>query len=263
MMKTLRVILVVAVMLPMSAHAERRRVAAPGDSHPPQLLSLWLDRASMRVGETNKLFVRAQDDRTGIALISGVFLSPAKHARIGFACRLGIDGVWECSITPPACLDCGTWQLEQLQLQDKANNFVAERVDNPLVAAIALNISGDSCDAMQPDVTAIALDRNVVSNVEASTVTVTSTVFDDTCGIASVTGMALGPVTESGIQPRIYAAFLPNGETNAWVAHIPIPKFAAKGVWSIAWIQVIDKANNLRTYSAADPVLSGATFRVE
>ena len=88
----------------------------------------------MRAGEKNTVFVQAEDDKSGVSLVSGVFVSPSKQARIGFGCRAGANGTWECTVSPPACLDCGAWQLEQIQLQDKANNMATFRGDNQIVA---------------------------------------------------------------------------------------------------------------------------------
>jgi hypothetical protein len=34
-------------------------------------------------------------------------------------------------------------------------------------------------------------------------------------------------------------------------------------VWTITWVQVLDKGFNLKAYSQGDPMLATATFRVE
>jgi len=247
-------------MLPPTA--QFKVVSNRPDSTGPTLKAVWLDRMSMQAGQHNTLFVQAEDDKSGVTLVSGVFLSPTKHARIGFGCRMGGSATWECDIAPPQCLDCGSWQLEQVQLQDKANNMTTARNDNQLVNTVKLDIMGDSCDSGQPGVTGISLDQQVVSNVEASTITVTAAVNDDACGVASVSGQAVGP-SGSGAQPRIYFSFSSSGEGGVWLGRIGIPKLAAKGIWSISWIQVLDKGHNLKTYSQSDPVLQGAQFRVQ
>ena len=129
--------------LPLSASF--RVVSSDADSTGPQLKRLWLDRIAMRATEKNTLFVQADDDKSGIAMVSGVLVSPSQSARIGFGCRAGSTGVWECPISPPVCLDCGRWQLEQIQLQDKANNTTPlRRENNELVRAVAVDIAGAS-----------------------------------------------------------------------------------------------------------------------
>jgi hypothetical protein len=196
-----------------------------------------------------------------VSLVSGVFVSPSKQARIGFGCRVGQGGAWECTVAPPTCLDCGAWQLEQIQLQDKANNMATFRADNQLVGQIALDITGDKCDAGPPTIRALSLDPGVVSNSEGGTIHITAMVQDDACGVASLSGQAV-PADQTGGQ-RIYFSFDPSQDGTNFFGRITVPRHAAKGLWTIGWIQALDKGHNLKAYSAQDPVLSRVTFQVE
>lgn len=242
--------------------ASFRVTSAGADSSGPQLRAIRIDRQAMRAGDRNTVFVEADDDKAGVSLVSGVFVSPAKAARIGFGCRLGAQGAWECPLTPPTCLDCGVWRLEQIQLQDKANNLATFRMDNQLVQSIVVDISGDRCDAAPPVVTALHLDPPVVSNAQASIIRVVATMMDEGgCGVASLSGQAVPPGGVGG--QRRYVSFEPAGDGQTYIGKLEIPQFAAKGLWSIAWIQALDKGHNLRAYSTSDPVVARATFRVE
>jgi hypothetical protein len=252
---------------PALANAQFRVVSQQPDSQGPTVRQIWLDKPTMKAGEKNAVFVTAQDDKSGVNMVSGVFQSPSHFARIGFGCRLtggdALSGTWQCEVTTPACVDCGDWQLEQVQMQDKANNMTTVRIDSPVVAAVRLNLGGESCDSKPPALETAVLDTNAVSNAEVSTITMTVTVADDACGVASVSGQAAGPPTEGGQPPRIYFSFSPAGDANTWVARITVPKLAAKGQWNVAWMQILDKGNNLKTYSHADPQLANAVFRVQ
>lgn len=242
--------------------ASFRVVSATGDGKGPQLKAVWIDRPAMRAGEKNTVFVQAEDDKAGVSLVNGVFVSPSKSARVGFGCRAGAGDAWECTVTPPACLDCGVWRLEQIQLQDKANNLTTFRADNPLVGSIVLDITGDRCDSAAPIVTQLTIDPPVVSNAQPSVVTVRATVYDEGgCGTSSLSGQAVPPGSVGG--QRQYFSFRQSGAPDSFVGEIRIPQFAAKGEWTIAWIQALDKGMNLRAYSAAEPVVARATFRVE
>ena len=232
------------------------------DSTPPTLRSVYVDRRSMNGGEKNTVFVQATDDKSGVAIVSGVFQSPAKTARIGFGCRVTAPDSFECDLVPPKSVDCGDWQLEQIQLQDKAQNMTTVRGDNPLVAAVKINIGGDHCDSLPPAVQTLTLDPLDVSNANDSVVTVTAIVNDDSSGVASVSGQVAGPASDNGQPPRVYFAFQPGENPQTWIGKIAMPKFAAKGTWSIVWLQALDKSNNLKTYSQADPVLANAKFTV-
>ncbi|MEA2462832.1 MAG: hypothetical protein QOJ98_579, partial [Acidobacteriota bacterium] len=97
--------------------ASFRVTSADADATGPKLTGLSLEKQAMRAGERNTVFVQAEDDKAGVSLVSGVFVSPAKTARIGFGCKVGSGDTWECTFTPPVCLDCGDWHLEQIQLQ--------------------------------------------------------------------------------------------------------------------------------------------------
>ncbi|MFL6245310.1 MAG: hypothetical protein ACJ74H_04745 [Thermoanaerobaculia bacterium] len=236
--------------------------SSTSDSVGPVLRSVWLDRAAMRAGEKNTLFVQADDEKSGVSFASGVFVSPGKAARIGFACRAGSGGVWECPVTPGTCLDCGLWVLEQVQLQDKANNMSTFRGDNQFVKAITLDIAGDSCDATAPTMTMITLNPTVVSNAQASVITVQATLHDEGgCGASTLSAQAVPPGGVGG--QRRPVTFMPSTDGTTFIGRLEIPQFAAKGEWSIAWIQALDKGGNLRAYGANDPVVAKATFRVE
>ena len=237
------------------------RSSAP-DSTGPVLRSVWLDRGAMRAGEKNTLFIQADDEKSGISFASGVFVSPAKAARIGFGCRVSANGMWECPVNPGTCLDCGVWILEQVQLQDKANNMSTFRQDNQLVKAVALDIAGDSCDSTAPTVTMLTLNPTVVSNAQASVITVNATLHDEGgCGASTLSAQAVPPGGVGG--QRRPVTFMPSTDGTTFVGRLEIPQFAAKGEWTIAWIQALDKGGNLRPYGTNDPIVKAATFRVE
>lgn len=241
--------------------ASFRVVSSTSDSTPPQLRAVYLERRSMNAGEKNTVFVQAEDDKSGVSLVSGVFVSPSKQARIGFGCRAGSGGAWECTVAPPACLDCGAWQLEQIQVQDKANNMATFRGDNPLVQQVALDISGDQCDSGPPQIVSLALDRSVVSNAEGGVIQISAIVQDDSCGVASLSGLAV-PSAGAGGQ-RIPFSFDPSPDGSNFTGRIIVPRHAARGTWVISWIQALDKGHNLRAYNSSEPALSRVTFTVE
>lgn len=230
------------------------------DSEGPTLRAIWIDRRAMRGGEKNTVFVDAIDERSGVNLVTGVFQSPSKFARVGFICKSGTT--WTCELTAPACADCGDWTLEQIQLQDKANNMTSVRGDNQLVAAIHVDITSDSCDATPPALESMTLNTNVVSNASDTNITVTATLSDDACGVLSVSGQAVGPAT-SGQPPRRYFSLTASGDPRTWTGTLTIPQKAAKGVWRISFVQVLDRGHNLKTYGQGDPVLANTVFTVQ
>ena len=232
-------------------------VSSHSDSTGPTLKGVWVDKPAIRGGDKDTVFVDASDDQSGVNLISGVFISPSRQARIGFACRQG-SGPWECELASPTCIDCGDWHLEQIQLQDKANNMTTVRSDNPLVGNVRISISSEHCDNAPPTLQSLALDRPSVSNVEDTFINVTAVASDDSCGTMSMSAQVTGPVSGA----RLYVPFTQSGD-QMWTGRISVPRLAAKGVWRITWVQVLDQGHNLKTYSQGDAALANAAFTVQ
>ncbi|HET7711415.1 MAG TPA: hypothetical protein VFL80_05745 [Thermoanaerobaculia bacterium] len=239
-----------------------RVVSAASDTTPPVLRALRVEQPSMKAGERNLIHVEAEDDKSGVGTVTGVFQSPSKNARVGFGCR-NTGESWTCDFLPPPTADCGEWQLEQVQLQDKANNTTWARADNPLVGRTRVNLISDRCDSEPPTLIAISIDRTLLHNIQENTVAITARVDDDVAGVESVSGQVTGP-GEGQNQPRLYfsLAATPN-DPKTWFGHMVVPKSAAKGIWSFASVQVIDKARNLKIYSRSDPLLTPVQFRLE
>ena len=237
-------------------------VSAESDSSGPTLRAVWLERVAMRAGETNRLFVDAADEEAGIAFVHGVFVSPSKSARLGFGCKQGTSGTWECPLAPPACLDCGGWQLELIQIQDRASNSTTFRADHAAVGPVSLELAGDRCDAAAPRVTLVEIDPPVVSSAEESGVSVRVSVTDEGgCGAKSLSAQMVPPDQVGGQRATVVFGPSPDGAT--FTGRLVIPKLAAKGLWTFAWMEVRDAGLNLRMLGAGEPVLKAATLRVE
>lgn len=237
-------------------------ISSRSDSTPPTLRNVSIARRAMRVGEPNTLFIEAEDDKSGVRLVSAVFVSPSKQARLGYGCKKGDGDTWECAITPPECLDCGEWALEQIQMQDNANNYVTVRQDNPLVAAVHVNIAGTTCDNTPPVLQSLTLDKPVIIMGQGEPVmTVHVIATDDACGIGGLSGQVTGPGTNAGT----FFAFAPEGGEggNTWVGTFRLDPRAPRGIWRVQSITVNDKGQNLRIYYSSDPILGRAQFVVK
>jgi hypothetical protein len=234
--------------------------SAASDSTAPALRNVWLDRRAMRAGEHNTLFVDALDEKSGIHLVAAVFLSPAKLARFGVGCQKGANDVYQCDVFPPQCLDCGDWTLEQVQMQDNANNFATVRAENPAVAAIRLNITGDTCDNTPPVLQGLQLSRTeILMGRDEPVIEVIAQVTDDTCGIGGVSGQVVGPGSSSS---GTFFSFQQR-EGNTYVGTIRLHANSARGVWHVQSVTVNDKGQNLKIYYGNDPLLARATFTVK
>jgi hypothetical protein len=234
--------------------------SSASDSTAPALRNVWLDRRAMRAGEHNTLFVDALDEKSGIHLVAAVFLSPSRLARFGVGCQKGANDVYQCDVFPPQCLDCGDWTLEQVQMQDNANNFATVRSENPAVAAIRLNITGDTCDNTPPVLQGLQLSRTeIVMGRDEPVIEVIAQVTDDTCGIGGVSGQVVGPGSSSS---GTFFSFQQR-EGNTYVGTIRLHPNSARGVWHVQSVTVNDKGQNLKIYYGNDPLLARAAFTVK
>lgn len=234
--------------------------SSASDSTAPTLRNVWLDRGAMRAGEHNTLYVDAQDEKSGVHLVAAVFLSPSKLARFGVGCHTGANDVWECDVFPPQCLDCGDWTLEQVQLQDNANNFATVRQENPTVQAVRLNITGDSCDNTPPVLQGLALNRTqILMGRDEPVIEITAQVSDDGCGVGGVSGQIVGPGGNSS--GTFFSLQRRDGTT--YVGTIRLHPNSARGVWRVQSLTLNDKGQNLKIYYANDPLLARAMFTVK
>jgi hypothetical protein len=236
-------------------------ISSASDSTPPTLRNVWLERRAMRAGEHNTLNVDATDEKSGIHLVAAVFLSPSKLARFGVGCQKGANDVYQCDVFPPQCLDCGDWTLEQIQMQDNANNFATVRGnENATVAAIRLNITGESCDSTPPVLQGLQLSRTeIFMGRDEPVVEVIAQVTDDGCGIGGVSGQVVGPGSSSS---GTFFSFQQR-EGNTYVGTIRLHANSARGVWHLQSLTVNDKGQNLKIYNANDPLLARAAFTVK
>lgn len=241
------------------ATAVLRVISSQSDNTAPTLRSVSLDHPTMKGGERNTVYIDASDDNSGVHFVSGVFLSPSKSARVSFTCQKSdADPMWTCQVNTPATLDCGNWQLEQVQLQDGANNMATVRSDNPIVGQVKLSILADTCDSTPPVLHSVTVEPKVTTN-QGGVVYVTASVNDDIAGVASVMIQATGPGQGSGQWTPLNPD--PNNP-GVFSGPFKVPDRAGKGHWKIVFVQVSDRGNNTRLYSASDPAVIGATFDV-
>lgn len=238
--------------------ASFRVTSSRSDSKGPELKEVWIQKRDMAAGEKNTIFVRAEDDKAGLKIISGVFIGPKKGARLGFGCKPGSTGAWECTLTVPECIDCGEWQLEQIQMQDNANNTTTVRGDNQMVSMINVSIRGERCDSQAPVLTGLSLDPPVVANGQPAVINVMATVQDDNCGGATLSGLVTGPQGQ-----RLNIHFDQSKDGQNFTGKINLDATQARGKYVVAWIQTMDKGQNLQPYSSSDPIVGRVSFVVE
>ncbi len=243
-----------------------RVVSDESDSTAPNVLRVTVAKGSVDAGEKNQIVVEVDDDRSGVAQVTGAFQSPTKVAFIPFTCtRDGESPTWGGIVPIPENADCGEWTLRQLRVVDKANNSSFLSMDAPQVGRVSFLVGGGGCDAEPPTLDALFFSPAYVSNAAAADLVVTVRAHDDVSGVASLSGWIDGPVATNGQAPRIHFEARPDPQDpdGPMSARITVPQFAARGVWRVTLAQVADRARNTRAYTRNDPALRDAAFTVE
>ena len=241
--------------------------SSESDATPPEVLQVWFDRSAVGPGEKNAIMVQARDDRSGVASVMGACQSPSKSALIWFSGALNDDsGTWVGDVTVPKTADCGEWVLLNLAVKDKAGNTTLLQADSPLLGRAGFRVaSGSDCDFAAPTLDAFDLSPAIVLSGTATEIVVTAKVYDVGSGAATMTGWFEGPAQAGGQSPKNYFTCLPDPHDPdaPWTGKIQVPQLAARGTWKVGAIRLEDKAKNSRTYTSADPVVSGRVFQVQ
>jgi len=240
--------------------------SAESDSTPPTVERVYLEKPSVGGGEKNQVIVEVTDDRSGVASVYGWFESASRSARNPFSGVERGDGSWVGDLLLPADVDCGEWNLWQLRVIDKAQNFAMIPNDSPKLGHVSFIVAGGGgCDSEAPVLDNIFVSPTTVSNNSIAEVTLTISAHDQGSGLTSLQGRIEGPTPEGGQISRLFfrAQADPNNPDAPIPVKIAVPQHAARGVWHVALLILTDKANNARSYQGRDPDLANAYFNVE
>jgi len=243
-----------------------RVVSADSDSTAPSVHRVSVEKPSVSGGEKNQVVIEVDDDRSGVASVTGAFQSPSRAAFIPFGATPSAEATWAAVVAVPAGAECGEWTLRQLRVVDKANNSAVLMANAPELGHVSFMVAGGGdCDAEPPVLDGIYLSPPVISNSAASDVTLTFNAHDTGSGLSTVTGRVEGPVAVGGQFPRIFftARADPNTPDAPLVAKITISQFAANGIWRVVYVELTDKARNVHGYNTADPALANGFVTVE
>jgi hypothetical protein len=237
-----------------------------GDSEPPQLVSVTLDRSTVGPGEAVGVTARVTDDRSGVRFVSGTFQSPSGSAHATFSSRDQGGDLWQGSLTLPQDAECGEWTLRRITAIDQANNQAIWTHRDEQLAGVRFYLSfSGSCDSEPPVLSRLELSPRHISNAADHEITVTAFVDDSGSGVASVSGFAMAPSSGTGQPPRIHFVLsqISDAPGAPWSGVIRVPQYSVTGRWEIRALRVADNAGNQKTYGPADPAMAQGWFVVE
>jgi hypothetical protein len=216
-------------------------VGSDSDNVPPEVTAVYLNPLEAYGGDKVQVTVEAEDDQSGVARISGVLMSPSKHARLSFSCRNeGETNMFYGHLAIPEDAESGHWTLEYLRAQDKARNAKTfNRANYPsLFDNASVHVYTDSSDSQPPTLDNLMTYPTTVAYEETAEIIVSAS--DDISGISSISGGLRSP---SG-KALIHFSCIYDQENNEYKAEMIIPTNAEIGLWRLDYIRMIDKARN-------------------
>ena len=230
------------------------------DGVPPKVTAVYLNPSEAYGGDRVQVTVEAEDDKSGVARIYGVLMSPSKHARLSFSCQNeGETNMFLGNLTVPEDAESGYWTLEYLRAIDEAKNTKTfYRTDYPSMFDNAgLHVYSSSADSQPPILENLMIYPATVAYEE--TVEIIVYASDDTSGISRVSGGLRSP---SG-KARIPFSCVYDQENQEYKAAVIIPTNAEIGLWRVDYVRMTDNARNQITYTYhTDSLVQQAVFEI-
>jgi hypothetical protein len=221
-------------------------VGSDSDNVPPEVTAVYFNPLEVYGGDKIQVTVEAQDDKSGVARIHGVLLSPSKHARLGFSCRYeGETNMLYGHLTIPEDAEAGLWTLEYLRAEDEARNaktFVGTHYPGMFDNA-SVHVYTNNSDSQPPTLDSLMVYPTIVAYEETAKIVVNAS--DDIAGVNSVSGRLQSP---SG-KAHIPFACVYDPDSQEYEAEVTIPNNAEIGLWRVAYILMIDNARNRIDYT--------------
>jgi hypothetical protein len=235
-------------------------VGSDSDSLPPQVLAIYIEPAEAYGGEKVRIGVHVKDDKSGVARVYGVFMSPSGNARLSFLCTEKTEpGMVYGETTLPKDAESGDWVLGYLRAEDEAKNAktFSHTEDAAIFDNAVMRVFAAGSDAQPPTINDITVSASAVAYGEKVDILVSAS--DDLSGISGVTGRLQSPSGKAAIP--FFCVHDPNNDV--YRAEITIKTNTEVGIWRVEYIQMTDEAHNQGTYPyQTNSFVQGATFEV-
>jgi len=235
-------------------------IGSDSDSLPPEVTAVYLNPLEAYGGERVKVTVEAEDDKSEIAMIYGVLMSPSKHAKLPFSCRNeGETNRFYSYLTIPEDAESGQWTLDYLQVKDESTNTKTFfRTNHPnMFNSASIHVYGNESDSEPPTLDNLTIYPAAV--VYEETVEIIVYGSDDISGVSSVSGRLRSP---SG-KAHIPFSCVYDQDNQEYKAEVIIPTNAEIGLWGVDYILMTDKARNQINYAYhTNAVVEQAVFEI-
>ena len=237
---------------PELRHAYFEIVASDSDKVPPEIIAVYADPSDVDGGSRVQIRVEAWDDKSGVASIHGVLVSPSRNARLSFACSSESNtSVFHGHVTIPDDAESGDWFFEYLRVEDEARNtktFFRTNYPNVFHNA-SVRVYSRGSDSTPPTLEDLIIYTPTVAYEEPVEIIVYAS--DDISGISRISGRLRGP---SG---NAYIPFscVYDQENQEYKAEVVIKTNTEVGLWRVDYIKMIDEAQNQIIYVYQEDLL--------
>jgi len=225
------------------------------DTEPPTLVDIQFTPSEIHDGGESGVTMTVTDNLSGVRVVSGSIRSPGSGATLGFTGqRQGTADTWAARVGMPIHAEEGVWYVNQVRLQDNANNINwITWTASSAPSGARLSVVSSEADSLPPNITSISVDRPNLDRGEKNTVHVGVT--DDNSGVGAVYGMFTSPNGTANITFHCREE-----RPGTWVGDVLLPADADCGEWKLRYVAATDKANNRVTLDANDERVKGVTF---
>jgi hypothetical protein len=269
-------------------------VESTPDTTPPQLTGLTLTPASVNVSagpQTITATFTLTDNLSGVFFPTGAnnsfvfqISSPSgkqSQSRSGYDFKMvsGIptNGTWEITFPIPQYSEPGTWSIQQLTLQDAANNSVT--LSAAAISALGLSpyitVASTPSDTVPPQLVSLGFSPQFINTSSSEqTVTVTLTATDNLSGVnwdaeSPTLGFVRGvtftsPSSQQSLfvgvfdELQLVAGTTTNG---TWTGTLTFPALSEPGTWTPS-VGMKDTTTNSINYDAAQIHALGSPYRL-
>ncbi len=235
------------------------------DTNAPQVVSLSISPAAIDTtvsSQTVAVTAHVTDNLAGTRNVQVKFVSPSGgQVRFGSFYRLSgddRDGTYQADVTFAQFSEAGSWRVDFIYTDDKANNTKYYYTNQLASAGLPTSLQVTSVqDISAPEVVSLAISPAAIDTTAGSqTVAITARVVDNLAGTRNVQVKLVSP---SGGQVRFGSFYRVAGDDRDGIyqTDVTFAQFSEGGAWRVDFIYTDDKINNNKYLYTSQLVAAG------
>jgi phosphotransferase system HPr-like phosphotransfer protein len=227
------------------------------DMTPPTVTGVFVDKTEAQPGDTVKLSIDADDDKSDISYLEVQYRNDYYGPMYQEAVYNSETNKFEVSIPVTDETKPGQWRLYRIYIEDsQGNSDYLYYFDDIDFSNGNYTVVNENVDITAPVVNSVFVDKT--DAVPGDTVKVSLNVTDDKTGVQDVYVYFTG---SNGGDVQQYAEY--NPETNLYEVNLPITDTTKPGQWGIYYVETTDQEYNSKYYyNDEDSDFNAADFTV-